>query len=239
MGATGLPGGVLILANEQTNGMGRLNRTWVSPKSVNLYLSLLLRPHQPMRDFPLFSLATALGVVQALRVVTQLEVTAKWPNDIMIGDKKIAGILLETGKKAGEEPYLVIGIGVNVNYEATDMPEEIAQLASSLKIATGHFIDRTHLVNEMLIALVAQYALLDKGESDLMISNLSQVCSTLGKQVRVTMPDKIHEGLAESISKEGALVLRLADGSLRTLFAGDVTKLAPAPPPLPRRHWSS
>ena len=239
MGAAGLPSGVVILSDEQTQGVGRLNRTWISPKGVNLYLSLLLRPYQPIREFPLFSLATALAAVQAIRAVTKLEAVVKWPNDILLNDKKIAGILLEAGNKAGESPYLVIGIGVNVNWDEADIPKDIADQTTSLKTAVGHVIDRNDLVNELLIALSEQWTLLDKWPSDLLITNLSEVCVTLGKRVRVTTADKTIEGIASGISKEGGLILQLADNSQRTIYAGDVTKVNPALPAIPRRNWSS
>ncbi len=236
MGSTGMPGGVLILAEAQDQGRGRLNRAWVSPKGVNLYLSLLLRPFQEVRDFPLFSLAAAVAVVSAIRVTTGLSVVAKWPNDILCDDKKVGGILLETGKKAGEVPYLVIGIGVNVNWDENDIPEDLRPQASSLKIALGRIVDRNRLVNEILIALSEQVKLLDDYKSDLIIAGLSEVCETLGKSVRVATPDKIYEGVAEAISHDGGLILRLPDKSQRTIYVGDVTKLTPLPPAI-RRRW--
>lgn len=236
MGSTGMPGGILILAEAQDQGKGRLNRVWVSPSGVNLYLSLLLRPFQEVRDFPLFSLAAAVAVVSAIRAATELPVVAKWPNDILLDDKKVGGILLETGSKAGEVPYLVIGIGINVNWEADDMPENLRLHATSLKIALGRIVDRNRLVNEILIALAQQFTLMDDYKSNLVIQGLSEVCETLGKSVKVTTPDKTYEGIAEEISRDGGLIIRLADKSQRTIYAGDVTKLTPLPPPI-RRSW--
>ena len=236
MGSTGMPGGVLILAEAQDQGRGRLNRTWVSPPGVNLYLSLLLRPFQEVRDFPLFSLATAVAVVSAIRTAVGLPVVVKWPNDIVLENpqgmlpKKLAGILLETGHKAGEVPYLVIGMGINVNWEENDILEELKSQATSLKIALGRMVDRNHVVTEILIALSEQIKLLHDYQSDLVITRLSEVCETLGKEVKVATPDKTYQGVAEAISKDGGLVLRLADKSQRTIYAGDVTKVTRLPP---------
>ncbi len=238
MGSTGMPGGVLIIAEAQDQGKGRLNREWVSPPGINLYLSLLLRPFQPVREFPLFSLATAVAVVQAIRVTTGLPVVAKWPNDILLDNKKVSGILLETGQKSGEDPYLVIGIGVNVNWNADDIPEALRAQATSLKIALGRIVDKNRLVNEILIALAQQITLLDNYQSDLVITGLSEMCETLGKPVRVATPDKTYEGVAEGISEEGALILRLADKSQRTIYVGDVTKLTARPLSV-RRYWGA
>ncbi len=233
-----MPGGVLILAEAQDQGKGRLNRTWVSPSGVNLYLSLLLRPFQEVRDFPLFSLAAAVAVVQAIRVATGLPVVAKWPNDILCDDKKVAGILLETGKKSGEVPYLVIGIGINVNWDTNDIPEDLRPQATSLKTALGRIVDRNRLVNEILIALAEQVKLLYDYKSDLIIAELSEVCDTLGKLVQVATPDKTYQGIAEAIAQDGGLVLRLADKSQRTIYAGDVTKVTKLPP-LKHRNWGA
>ncbi len=238
MGSTGMPGGVLVLAEAQDKGKGRLNRTWVSPSGVNLYLSLLLRPFQEVREFPLFSLATAVAIVKAIRVATGLPVVAKWPNDILLDDKKIAGILLETGKKSGEVPYLVIGIGINVNWDTDDIPEDLRPQASSLKIALGRIVDRNRLVNEILIALAEQVKLLYDYQSDLIITGLSEVCETLGKLVQVATPNKTYQGVAEAISEDGGLILRLADKSQRTIYVGDVTKLTKLPPSQ-RRNWGA
>ncbi len=238
MGSTGMPGGVLILAEAQDQGKGRLDRTWVSPHGVNLYFSLLLRPFQEVREYPLFSLAAAVAVVSAIRMVTGIPVVAKWPNDVLSEGKKVAGILLETGKKAGDVPYLVIGIGVNVNWEEADIPKELCGLATSLKIALGRIVDRNRLVNEILIALAQQITLLDDYKSDLVIQGLSDVCDTLGKSVQVKTPNKTYEGIAESIAPDGGLNLRLADQSLRTIYVGDVTKLTAMVPPQ-RRNWNA
>lgn len=238
MGSTGMPGGVLILAEAQDQGKGRLNRIWVSPSGVNIYLSVLLRPFQEVRDFPLFSLAAAVAVVQAIRATTGLPVVTKWPNDILLDDRKVGGILLETGKKSGEVPYLVIGAGINVNWEENDIPENLREHATSLKIALGHIVDRNRLVNEILIALAQQITLLDENKSDLIIKGLSEVCETLGKRVKVATPDRIYEGVAEALSNDGGLVLRLADKSQRTIYVGDVTKVILLPP-LVRRNWGA
>jgi BirA family biotin operon repressor/biotin-[acetyl-CoA-carboxylase] ligase len=238
MGSAGLPGGVLIIAETQNKGKGRFNREWVSPRGVNLYLSLLLRPHQPSYDFPLFSLATATALAQAIRSATGLAAGVKWPNDILLEDKKVAGILLEAGKTSGEAPYLVVGIGVNVNWDICDIPKELQ--ATSLAVALGHTVDRTGFINDILIALAEQYQLLDvgMGKKDQLIHNLSEVCVTLGKPVRVKTPNQTFEGIAETILEDGGLLLRLGDGSRRKVLLGDVTHLRTLTP-LKRRGVGS
>ena len=223
MGSAGMPGGVLVLADAQDRGRGRQNRSWVSPHGVNLYLSLLLRPFQPVREFPLFSLATAVALASAIRTSTGLPAVVKWPNDILLADKKVAGILLEAGKKGGEVPYLVVGIGVNVNWQENEIPRELS--ATSLEIALGHPVDRNRLINDILIALVEQYHILDTGKKEQIIKSLSEICVTLGKKVRVDTPRQIFEGVAEAILEDGQLLLSMANNTQRKIVLGDITHL--------------
>ncbi len=224
-----MPGGVLVLAEAQNRGRGRLNRLWVSPKGVNLYLSLLLRPYQPVREFPLYSLATAVALVSAIRTGTGLTAVVKWPNDILLGDKKVAGILLEASKKGGKVPYLVIGIGINVNWDLNEIPQELS--ATSLKIALGHLVDRNRLINDILVQMAEQYRILDAGKKEQIINSLSEICITLGKKVRVETPSQgshprqIFEGVAEAILEDGQLLLSMADRSQRKILLGDITHL--------------
>ena len=238
MGSEGYPGGILILAEEQTMGRGRLNRVWHSPKGVNLYLSLLIRPHLPQRDFPLFSLATAVALVNAIQSDTGFSCVVKWPNDILFEDKKIAGILLDSGGPSGRSEsvtvahhkmshssrgYLVVGIGINVNWEKEEIPDDIN--ATSLKIISGHPVDRNDLIRAILEALAAQFSLLEHGGKGLCIQALSDVCATLTKPVVVHTPHESTQGIAEKILENGELLLRLPDGTKRKILLGDVTHL--------------
>ena len=221
MGSEGREGGTLILAEAQDRGRGRLNRMWLSPKRVNLYLSLLIRPKCPPRDFPLFSLAAALALVNAIRSTTGLPCGIKWPNDILLEDKKIAGILLEAGGTT--TPYLVTGIGINVNWDMEDIPAELN--ATSLSIAVGHPVDRSGLIRPILEALCTQFDLLEAGKKALCIKTVAEVCVTLGKRVSVQTPRETLCGVAESILDNGGLFLRLEDGTEKKVLLGDVTHL--------------
>jgi BirA family biotin operon repressor/biotin-[acetyl-CoA-carboxylase] ligase len=222
MGSAGMPGGVLIIAETQERGRGRLSRNWVSPRGVNLYFSLLLRPHQPPRDFPLFSLVAAVALVSAIQSNTLLPAGIKWPNDILVGEKKVAGILLETGAGGGN-PYLVIGIGINVNWDP--LPPELPQ-ATSLSIAAGHPIDRNSLLLAILTALWEQCHLFGQsGGGEAMIQALSAHCVTLGKSVRVETPQQAFEGVAQAILPDGKLLLLMPNGASRKILLGDITHL--------------
>ncbi len=224
MASMGMPGGIAIFAESQTEGRGRLGRNWFSPENVNLYLSLFLMPHQPARTFHLFALATAAALVQAIQAVAPCRVQIKWPNDIVIDGRKIAGILLESVTTGGQTPPLVIGMGINVNVD--DFPPELQRTATSLKIATGRVIDRSDLARGVLSALSEQYARLQEPDPFRhLIETVRPICRTLGKRVRVRTPRNTFEGWADDIGRDGSLVCRLGDGSIRKIVLSDITHL--------------
>ncbi|MCG3112388.1 MAG: biotin--[acetyl-CoA-carboxylase] ligase [Candidatus Manganitrophus sp. SB1] len=223
MASQGLPGGIVILAEAQEKGKGRLGREWFSPEGMNLYFSLLLRPYQPARDFPLYSLATSVALIEAIQRTTGLAVQIKWPNDVVLEDKKLAGILLESEVRGDQSPSLVVGVGVNVNIGLTDFPPELQKSATSLRIALGQPVDRADLLIELFNQLVEQYRLVD--DKALLIQAVRQHCQTLGRRVRVQTARQEFEGWAEDLQEDGALLIRMGDGNQRRILVGDVTHL--------------
>lgn len=223
MASQGLPGGLAIVAEAQEKGKGRLGREWFSPEGMNLYFSLLLRPYQPVRDFPLFSLATSVALIEAIRRMTGLAVQIKWPNDIVLDDKKLAGILLESEVRGEQAPPLVVGVGVNVNIALADFPTELQKTATSLQIALGQPVDRTDLLIEIFNRLAEQFRLVE--DKVLLIQAVRQHCQTLGKRVRVQTARQEFEGWAEDLQEDGALLIRMGDGKQRRILVGDVTHL--------------
>lgn len=223
MASQGLPGGIVILAEAQEKGKGRLGREWFSPEGMNLYFSLLLRPYQPARDFPLYSLATSVALIEAIQRTTGLAVQIKWPNDVVLEDKKLAGILLESEVRGEQSPPLVVGVGVNVNIGLTDFPPELQRSATSLRIALGRPVDRADLLIELFNQLVEQYRLVD--DKALLIQAVRQHCQTLGRRVRVQTARQEFEGWAEDLQEDGALLIRMGDGNQRRILVGDVTHL--------------
>lgn len=227
MAASGVPEGIAILAESQTEGKGRQGREWFSPSEKNIYLSLLLRPYLPIRDYPLFSLATAAGVIDGIQENTDLKCGIKWPNDIIYEDKKLGGILLETHISGGQAAALVIGIGLNVNLDEKDFPDNFRTCPSSLKIALGESVERTSLVMSLLDG-VAEKILTLQGEVEEKKNVLNAVrlyCRTLDRKVRIDTPKNIFEGWAEAIEENGALRVRLGDQTRRSILLGDVTHL--------------
>ncbi|MDC4204815.1 MAG: biotin--[acetyl-CoA-carboxylase] ligase [Candidatus Manganitrophus sp.] len=223
MASQGLPGGIVILAEAQEKGKGRLGREWFSPEGMNLYFSLLLRPYQPARDFPLYSLATSVALIEAIQRTTGLAVQIKWPNDVVLEDKKLAGILLESEVRGEQSPPLVVGVGVNVNIGLTDFPPELQKSATSLRIALGRPVDRADLLIELFNQLVEQYRLVD--DKAILIQAVRQHCQTLGRRVRVQTARQEFEGWAEDLQEDGALLIRMGDGNQRRILVGDVTHL--------------
>ena len=214
--------GTLVFAERQTAGKGRLGRSWLANPYENLTFSLVLRPTLPPEALNLLPLYAAVAVAEAIEHETGLSVECKWPNDLLIGGKKSAGILLEGSLKEEGLDYVVLGIGVNVNQ--TLFPDDIARGATSLKMEAGREIDRVLLLREILKTLETRYtAIMKKGFHNLLPLWLSRT-TMLNKEISVTQNGTVISGIVKGLSPEGALILD-AGGTEKTLFAGDVTIL--------------
>lgn len=217
----GTPEGTLVLAEEQTAGRGRLQRAWIAPPGQALLFSLVFYPAQaPQSAFEL-TMLSSLACMQAVQAQAGLRPAIKWPNDLLLEGRKLAGILSELGQ-AGERLYAVVGIGLNVNTDLSPWPE-VAQQATSLRQALGHPVPRLPLLQEILRRIEARYDRLRAGQSpyEEWVANLA----TLGRQVRVTAGEEMLEGLASGVDPDGALRLTLADGTTRRVLVGDVESL--------------
>ena len=214
--------GTLVFAERQTAGKGRLGRSWLANPYENLTFSLVLRPTLPPEALNLLPLYAAVAVAEAVEHETGLSIECKWPNDLLIGGKKTAGILLEGSLKEEGLEYVVLGIGVNVNQ--TSFPDDISPRATSLKAEAGRDIDRILLLREILKSLETHYtAIMKKGFRNLIPLWLSRT-TMLNKEISVTQDGTVISGIVKGLSPEGALILD-AGGTEKTLFAGDVTIL--------------
>lgn len=227
MASDGLPGGIVILAEEQSKGKGRLGRSWFSPPECNIILSILLRPCLPMREYPLFSPVTAVGVIDGIDNATGIQAGIKWPNDIMVGEKKVGGVLLESGA-GGDQAVLVVGLGINANLNQTDFPDELQSSATSLREILGQEIDRTVLVIALLEGIARQVTELQTGHKTAVLQAVKARCQTLGKKIRVKTAKKVFEGWAEEIESDGVLRIRMGDQSRRRILTGEITHLRDA-----------
>lgn len=222
----GEPEGLVIAADEQTAGRGRLGRRWIVPRATSLQFSVLLRPplspQNAARLLPMAALAVARTLEQELRLETQL----KWPNDVLVADskrsfKKVCGILIESSVQDDALRYAILGIGLNVNYTMSDYPE-LASLAITVQDAVGHPVDRDALQAALLDELDHRYRRVCRGES--LQEEYRARLTMLGQRVRVARGDQILEGIASDVDADGALILTQGDARL-TIFAGDVTIL--------------
>lgn len=225
MAAGGLPGGIVILAESQKAGKGRLGRSWFSPPGQNIYLSLLIRPYLPQREYPLFSPAAAVGMVNGIEGLLGLKTGIKWPNDIMYREKKLGGILIESKTTGDQNMPLVIGAGLNVNIETMSFPAELQISATSLKVELGRTIDRTDLIIALLEGIGDQIFNLQEGKKEDMLQQARQRSLTLGKRIRVNTVHHVVVGWADAIEEDGSLIIRQGDGRMRKIILGEITHL--------------
>jgi BirA family biotin operon repressor/biotin-[acetyl-CoA-carboxylase] ligase len=234
----GFQEGDVLIADKQTQGKGRLGRKWLSPAGKNLYMSIILKPHILPADAAFLTLMSAVACASALRSLTSVPVSIKWPNDLMASDKKLGGILTEIKANMDRIIHAVIGIGININLDAEDMPDDIKDIATSIKIEQGSpknrrffgaekssDFSRTLIAVEILKELDRWYnILLNKGKNTIKNEWL-KLSSTINRSVKVTVMDAIFKGTARGIDDNGMLILQLSDNSLKKISAGDVTHL--------------
>jgi BirA family biotin operon repressor/biotin-[acetyl-CoA-carboxylase] ligase len=211
--------GAVVLAQGQRGGRGRLGRTWSSPPG-NLYLSLLRRIVEPLERASIFSLLTGIALAEALREVAGIEPALKWPNDLLVGDRKLAGILLE-----GREGFQVVGLGVNVNTRLDELSPEVADIATTLLEETG----REHSRIELAGAFLARFADLEREflrEPVLPLDRYLRYFPFVGRPVRVTVRGAVLESTISGVASDGALLLAGPEGDLR-ITTGEVTHVRP------------
>ena len=209
--------GTVIVADEQTAGKGRLKRIWLSPMG-NIALSVILYPD--VAYLPCLIMVASLAVVHSIEAVTGLKSQIKWPNDVLINNKKVAGILIESDVKGNMVDYAIIGIGVNVNLRLSDFPD-ISSTATSLSDELGKEVSRLDVIRHLLVGVERLYLALQTGGS--IYEEWRDSLVTLGRRVRVKLGKTIYEGVAESVATDGSLLLRHSDGSLTKIVGGDVT----------------
>lgn len=223
LAARGAPEGVVVIADSQRRGRGRLGRRWASPGGVGLYLSVILRPPIQPHEAPALTLLGAVAVADAVERTTGLDAGIKWPNDLIVRGRKVAGILGEIAAETSCLHHVILGIGINVNQTEADFEGELRQTASSLRIEAGHPVDRTAIGRSLCESLDGWY---DRFLSDgiaFVLERARQRCLTLGRVVVARTGDEELRGLAVALGSAGELVVRDADAKLHRLLVGDVT----------------
>ncbi|MGI0038048.1 MAG: biotin--[acetyl-CoA-carboxylase] ligase [Nitrososphaera sp.] len=216
--------GTVVIAERQQSGRGRLKRKWLSPEG-GLWFSVLLRPSIPTSSITLLPLVAAIAVREAIATTTKLNPRLKWPNDVMISGKKVAGILLDISAEAELVNYAIVGIGVNANVDASAITAKITdtQGITSLQNELGHEVSRLELLRLILENLEYNLDMLARGGENQVISAWKKVTDMLGRKVAVWQNDKVvHEGVAADLGRDGSLILELESGKKVTITTGDV-----------------
>jgi len=219
----GVKEGVVVFAECQTRGRGRLGRKWISPPHQGLWFSVLLRPDLLPQETTQLTVASATALVRAIRLATGLKAWIKWPNDIVMGGRKVAGILTELSAELDRVKYIILGIGVNANLGAGDFPPDLRKAATSLSMEAGRAISRPELATAILSELDDDYARVSSGLFGAVADEWEASCSILGRDVVIRVGDRQIRGRAESLGEDGALLLRTDHGHLERITGGDVT----------------
>ena len=219
----GVKEGVVVFAESQTKGRGRLGRAWTSPARKGLWFSILLRPNLRPQETTQLTVAAATAVWRAIHAETGLSPEIKWPNDILIGGKKVVGILTELSAEVDRVKHITLGVGVDVNLTASEFPSELRKIATSLRVECGKPIVRAELATAILRELDRDYARVCNGEFPALADEWEELCSTIGKQVVVGIGERKLRGRAEALDDDGALLLRTEHGRLERVIGGDVT----------------
>jgi BirA family biotin operon repressor/biotin-[acetyl-CoA-carboxylase] ligase len=219
----GAPEGTVVLADCQTAGRGRLQRSWQSPPGCNLYLSVILRPAIPPHDASQITLLAGVAVAEAISVVCSERVGIKWPNDLLIGGRKVCGILTEARTARGVIDSIVVGVGLNVNVERANFDPAHRETATSLREETGREHSREDLLFLLCERLEKWYGtFLHEGFAPVREAWLARV-EMAGKRLRVLFLDEVQEGVFAGIDRDGALLIADEQGAVRRITAGDAT----------------
>ena len=219
----GSPEGTVVLAEAMERGRGRMGRRWVAGRG-GLWVTIVLRPRLTGVTH-ILSLAVGVAVARAIEEVTGVGAGVKWPNDVLIGERKVAGILIEGRAEADRLQYVLVGVGVNVNNE---LPEELSSTATTIARVVGRPVPRLPLLVSTLRNLDHLYGALSRGEVGYVLDVWRRLSTTLGREVRAVTPDGEVVGVAEDVAEDGALMIRTPSGAVRRVYVGDVVHLRPA-----------
>ena len=224
LGRQGAPAGTVLVADRQTGGRGRLGRTFLSPGGVGVYFSALIRPDCAPTELMHLTCAVAVAMCDAVENAFDFRPGIKWTNDLVVGTKKLGGILTELGldPKTGRVSYAVLGIGINCGQESGDFDPAIRGIATSARMVLGHEADRERLIAEMVRALEAMDRTLLRSPAA-MLERYRRDCITLGQRVSIVRGDEVRHALALDIDAEGGLIVRYDSGETGTVTSGEVS----------------
>ena len=221
-GYNGAVEGMLILAERQTEGRGRHGRAWHSPHGSSLLVSLIFHHRLLAAQIGIPSLMGAVSIATAIRESVGLPTEIKWPNDVLVHGRKLSGVLTELDYNRRQQPFFVVGFGVNVNIASAEFPLPLRSSATSLQIECGHAVSRVSVLRTILRHLEGNYSQLKVGRTNAIVDSAIDLSATVGKCVKLETVDGSFSGIAERIDAEGRLVLRERSGELRAFSSGDV-----------------
>lgn len=215
--------GTVVIAETQTRGRGRLGREWFSPTG-GLWFSIILRPKLRPVEAAKLTFVAGLAVAKVLREMFSLKAETKWPNDVLVNERKICGVLAEMNTTGETVNFVVVGVGVNANFDVKNVfPERLKKVATSLESELGRKVQLEKLFRALVERLENLYEIFIREGVDSVLEEWKNYAGFLGRHVRVTSPTEKISGLALDVNREGALVLRLEDGTVRRVFVGDVS----------------
>ena len=218
----GAPEGTLVLTEEQKAGRGRMGRRWISPGYVNLLFSFLLRPQIQKEQVFVTTMILALATIEAIERRTGLTSTIKWPNDIYVAGKKLGGILTEFSLSQGEIDHIILGLGLNVNWNP-DQTEEVSNLATSILAETGSKVSRNDLLVTILEIFEIYYREVLSGRIDDFYRTWNEASMIIGRDVEIRSPREKTQGKVLRIDRSGALVIKDNTGKEKKIISGDVS----------------
>ena len=221
LGNEGCENGTVVAAREQTRGKGRLGRTWQSKKDDGIAFSVLLRPNVAPSEVSAITPLAGLAVCKTIREYTKLDCVIKWPNDIIVGRKKLVGILTEMSAEFDAVEYVITGIGINVDH--TSFPEEIAFKATSLLLETGRHIDKNEFLACVLEHLENEFVKNNLELTPTALSEYTDLCATVGRSVTFQRGTRRISGMAVGVSEHGELKVMMSDGTISLVNSGEVT----------------
>lgn len=223
MARDGVAEGIAVFAEKQNRGRGRLGRSWHSPRRLGLYLSVLLRPKVAPQAITRLTIAAATASARAIESVTGLRPEIKWPNDLLLNGRKVAGILTEINAELDRVRHVILGIGMDVNQTSTDFPLELRRIATSLRIEGGQAVRRGELALALLRELDRDYERAMSRRFAELADEFEARCMTLGHWVTIQLGTRRIRGRAEALDEDGVLLLRTEYGHLERIVGGDVT----------------
>jgi len=222
LAAKGAKEGTVVVAETQTRGRGRLGREWFSPKG-GIWLSIILRPKISPKDASKLTLTTSVAVARAINKLYDLKAKIKWPNDVQINGRKVCGILTEATTRGKTTDFVVVGIGVNANIDLSFLPETLRGSTTSLKEELKTEIERERFLSALLNEIERYYKLFAQVKFYSILREWRSLCSHMGSQVKITSFNETFEGRAVDVDENGALQVKLGDGTTRRVVSGDVT----------------